>query len=137
MGSPASQVGGPYEIDIDVDEKNPDAYVVLLSQSGLGMPDRDYYLLQDKDIVATREAYQKYLADMLALAGVTRRRAQCRGVCARGEDRRTCTGRRRDRRDADKIYNPHDLPARSDLRAAIPMGRLLLRGRRPADLTEG
>src|SRR5579871_5480944 len=49
MGAPATQVGAPYDIGIDVDEKNPDAYVVQLRQSGLGMPDRDYYLLQDKD----------------------------------------------------------------------------------------
>src|SRR5579862_9142917 len=45
MGAPATQVGGPYDVGIDVDEKNPDSYVVLVTQSGLGMPDRDYYLL--------------------------------------------------------------------------------------------
>src|SRR6185437_709937 len=35
MGAPATQVGGPYDIGIDVDEKNPDAYMVQLRQSGL------------------------------------------------------------------------------------------------------
>jgi putative endopeptidase len=36
MGAPAMQVSGPFDIGIDIDEKNPDAYVILLTQSGLG-----------------------------------------------------------------------------------------------------
>lgn len=105
MGSPATQVGGPYEIDIDVDEKNPDAYVVLLLQSGLGMPDRDYYLLKDKDSAATRAAYRKYLADMLALAGV-HEAARSAAVYALEEKIARVHWPAADRREADKVYNP-------------------------------
>lgn len=105
MGSPATQVGGPYEIDIDVDEKNPDAYVVLLSQSGLGMPDRDYYLLKDKDSAATRAAYQKYLADMLSIAGV-HDAARGAAVYALEEKIARVHWPAADRREADKVYNP-------------------------------
>lgn len=38
-----------------------------LSQSGLGLPDREYYL-RDR-FLPQKERYQKYVADMLALAG--------------------------------------------------------------------
>src|SRR3984957_5546850 len=34
----------PMELSIGADEKNPDRYVVSIAQSGLGLPDRDYYL---------------------------------------------------------------------------------------------
>ena len=33
-----------YDIGIGVDDKNPDNYSLNLNQSGLGLPDRDYYL---------------------------------------------------------------------------------------------
>ncbi|GAC1454989.1 MAG: M13 family metallopeptidase [Steroidobacteraceae bacterium] len=105
MGSAATQVGGPYEIDIDVDEKNPDAYVVLLSQSGLGMPDRDYYLLQDKDSAAARAAYKKYLADMLGVAGV-HAAARSAAVYALEEKIARLHWPAAERREADKVYNP-------------------------------
>src|ERR1051326_3796526 len=65
MGGPARQIGGPFAINITTDSKNPNAYVARLRQSGLGMPDRDYYLRGDKDIAAAREAYKRWLADML------------------------------------------------------------------------
>jgi putative endopeptidase len=105
MGSPATQVGGPFEIDIDVDEKNPDAYAVLLSQSGLGMPDRDYYLLKDKDSVATRDAYKKYVSDMLEVAGI-HDAARSAAVYALEERIAHVHWPAADRREADKVYNP-------------------------------
>jgi len=43
---------------IGIDDKNPDTYSVNLRQSGLGLPDRDYYLLDDKALAATRIAYK-------------------------------------------------------------------------------
>jgi putative endopeptidase len=104
MGSPDTQVGGPFEIDIDIDEKNPDAYVVLLSQSGLGMPDRDYYLLKDKDSAATRAAYKTYLADMLGLAGA-HDAARSAAVYALEDKIAHVHWPAADRREADKVYN--------------------------------
>jgi predicted metalloendopeptidase len=104
MGTPATQVGGPFEIDIDIDEKNPAAYVVLLSQSGLGMPDRDYYLLKDKDSAATRAAYRKYLTDMLGIAGV-HDAARSAAVYALEEKIAHVHWPAADRREADKVYN--------------------------------
>jgi putative endopeptidase len=104
MGSPATQVGGPFEIDIDIDEKDPDAYIVLLSQSGLGMPDRDYYLLEDKDSAATRTAYRKYVADMLAAAGV-HDAARAAAVYTLEEQIARAHWPAAERREAEKVYN--------------------------------
>jgi putative endopeptidase len=110
MGSPATQVSGPFDIGIDIDEKNPDAYVILLTQSGLGMPDRDYYLLKDKDSVATREAYRKYLTGMLAFAGV-RTAARSAAVYTLEERIARVHWPAAERREAEKVYNPMSLSA--------------------------
>src|SRR6202042_761324 len=60
-----------YGIGIGVDDKHPGNYSLNLNQAGLGLPDREYYLSDDKALVTTREAYRQYLADMMALAGMT------------------------------------------------------------------
>ncbi len=119
MGSPATQVGGPYEIDIDVNEKNPDAYVVLLLQSGLGMPDRDYYLLQDKDSAATRDAYKTYLAAMLRIAGVQDPERSA-AVYALEEKIAGVHWPAEDRREADKVYNPMSTTALAQFAPQFP-----------------
>jgi predicted metalloendopeptidase len=91
---------------ITVDQKNPNAYAIRLGQSGLGMPDRDYYLGTDKQIVATREAYKKYIVDMLTFAGV--KDAAARGAAVYALEAKIADAHwpAADRRDADKTYNP-------------------------------
>lgn len=131
MGSPATQVGGPFRIDIDIDEKNPDAYVVLLAQSGLGMPDRDYYLLKDKDSAANREAYRKYLSAMLAFAGVADA-ARSTAVYALEERIAQVHWPAADRREADKVYNPMDVAALVQLAPQFPWQRFLAAAGVPA-----
>jgi predicted metalloendopeptidase len=61
-----SPVGGY----IGQDDKDPEAYFVNLVQSGLGMPDRDYYLKDDPKLKETRSAYVAHIGRMLTLAGL-------------------------------------------------------------------
>ncbi len=51
---------------IDVDLKDPDHYAFYIGQSGLGLPDRDYYL--KPDFAAQKKAYQTYVTTLLHLA---------------------------------------------------------------------
>jgi putative endopeptidase len=51
---------------IDVDLKDPKRYAVYVGQSGLGLPDRGYYI--DKSFGAVKAKYQAYAATMLKLA---------------------------------------------------------------------
>ncbi|TBR37103.1 MULTISPECIES: M13 family metallopeptidase [Dyella] len=44
--------------------------VPYLLQGGLGLPNRDYYLSNDKDMVAIREKYQAYIADLMKQGGI-------------------------------------------------------------------
>ncbi|MGZ6000208.1 MAG: M13 family metallopeptidase [Rhizomicrobium sp.] len=117
IGDPALGVDGPFSFGIGVDDKNSDIYSINLGQSGLGMPDRDYYLKNDKDIVTTREAYKKYIAEMLTIAGVKDGSVRADKVYALELAMAKVSWAAADRRDADKIYNPMSF---SDLRKTAP-----------------
>lgn len=49
--------------------EDPSKNVPYLLQGGLGMPNRDYYLKTDKDMVETRTKYAAYVQAILAAAG--------------------------------------------------------------------
>lgn len=54
---------------VDVDSKNTDSYIFYVTQSGLGLPDRDTYLTDDGKNVETRAGYLTYLTLLLEQAG--------------------------------------------------------------------
>ena len=61
----SSPVGG----FVDLDSKQPDTYVFQVTQSGLGLPDRSYYLEDTEANEGIRTAYRKYLTILLNEAG--------------------------------------------------------------------
>ncbi|MBU6214438.1 M13 family metallopeptidase [Patescibacteria group bacterium] len=61
--------GGPFGLAVDQDMKNSEKYILYLHQSGLGMPDRDYYLNDDAESRRVRDAYEKHVETMFALTG--------------------------------------------------------------------
>ncbi len=62
--------GAPFDISIDPDSKDSTHYAVSLHQSGLGLPDRDYYLSDDAKFKEIRAQYVSHVQKMLALAGI-------------------------------------------------------------------
>ncbi|MCC2645911.1 MAG: Peptidase, partial [Burkholderiales bacterium] len=60
----------PISIDIQQDARNSSLEVVNISQSGLGLPDRDYYLkADDKTLSLIKQKYLEHISKMLALYG--------------------------------------------------------------------
>ena len=60
----------PFDLDIDQDKRDSTAYIGYLSQSGLGLPDRDYYVADDDArLTGIRKKYGEHIEAMLALAG--------------------------------------------------------------------
>ena len=106
MGSARMGTQSIFDAGIGIDDKNSDAYAVFLGQSGLGLPDRDYYLLDETGTVAAREAYRIYIGDMLALGGAEDTEAKADAVFALESAIAEWHWPRADTRDADKIYNP-------------------------------
>ena len=63
-------VGMPIDLSIGQDDRNATRYVPALAQSGLGLPNRDYYLSpRDTKFAGVRAKYTAYLAKLLTLAG--------------------------------------------------------------------
>ncbi|MEO5816291.1 MAG: M13 family metallopeptidase N-terminal domain-containing protein, partial [Gemmatimonadaceae bacterium] len=61
-------IQNPIGVGVGQDPKASSVNIVSVNQSGLGMPDRDYYLRNDAKTVATRAAYVDYLTKMFTLA---------------------------------------------------------------------
>jgi putative endopeptidase len=120
MTAPATHVGGPFGVRITINQKRPSAYVIRLSQSGLGMPDRDYYTGSDAQVATTREAYKKYVVDMLSLAGARNASARGAAVYALEEKIAAVHWPAADRRDTDKTYNPMTISALQSLAPQFP-----------------
>ncbi len=55
----------------DADPKNTKMMMATLFQSGLGLPDRDYYFRQDNDSIKTRKEYVEHVTKMFILLGDT------------------------------------------------------------------
>lgn len=55
---------------VDLDFADTRRHAIYLSQAGLGMPDRDYYLLTTEPMTATRDAYRVHIARVLELSGM-------------------------------------------------------------------
>ncbi|HWA89946.1 MAG TPA: M13 family metallopeptidase [Rhizomicrobium sp.] len=91
---------------ISPDPKNPKIYTVVLTQAGLGLPERDYYLRDDKDLIATRAAYRIHLEKMLALTGAKDASPRAQAVFDLETALAKVEWAAADRRDADKTYNP-------------------------------
>ncbi|MFZ9394773.1 MAG: M13 family metallopeptidase [Erythrobacter sp.] len=67
---------------VTVDSKAPDAHAVLLGFDGMGLPTRDYYLVDSEQNLAIRKAYKDYLEVLLGKAGYADPRAAAEAVYA-------------------------------------------------------
>ncbi|MGB8509648.1 MAG: M13 family metallopeptidase [Pyrinomonadaceae bacterium] len=62
-------IGSFFGFGATQDYKKSTSVIASVNQSGLGLPDRDYYLKNDDKLRAIREAYVKYAARLFELAG--------------------------------------------------------------------
>lgn len=57
-------------ISVQLDARYPDRYVLTLGQSGLGLPDRVYYLDDSAVYTSARRDYARFIEETLARAGI-------------------------------------------------------------------
>jgi len=63
---------GPFfGFSADADPKNSQIMIATIFQSGLGLPDRDYYFREDNESVKTRKEYLDHVSRMFTLLGDT------------------------------------------------------------------
>ncbi len=95
-----------FDIDLPPDLRNPDRYSVVISQSRLGLPDRDYYLKDDPKLREIREKYTAYVESILQLAEIPEPHAKAREIMAFETAVAKLQWPIEKRRDVDKAYNP-------------------------------
>ena len=114
MGATAKGFGRSFfDPQIYDDAKNPRRYAVYLSQGGVTLPDRDYYL--DAKFETQRKAYEAYVAKLLTLAGWPDAEAHAKAILAMETEVARVSWTRAEQRDDDKTYNPYDAAALGDL----------------------
>jgi putative endopeptidase len=92
---------------INQDAKDPERYVPVFLQGGIGMPDRDYYLSADAKMADIRTKYIAHLGKVLTLSGVpaAQAAAKARAIFAFEKKLAQVHWNRVDSRDDDKTYN--------------------------------
>lgn len=96
----------PVNVGVDPDLDNPDVYVVGVDQSGLGLPNRDYYLRQGAKYDAFRKAYREYVIKIQTLAGIKNAAAKADAIIALERKIAEAHWAPEETRDVDKINNP-------------------------------
>jgi putative endopeptidase len=92
---------------------NPDEYQVSIGVSGLGLPDRSYYLEDNERFLAIRSAYLDNIATMLTFAGVENAAEKATNILALETRIAEIQWPREKRRDRDLTLNQvtrEDLP---------------------------
>ena len=106
----------PMDMGIHQDNKDSTKYVVDFVQSGLGMPDRDYYLKKDDAKMAeTLAKYQATVEKMLALAGDKNAAANAQAIVAFETRIAQLHWTKVELRDPVKAYNKYELAKLKEL----------------------
>lgn len=113
--SQAARVQSPIAFFVGQDAKNSEEYISYVSQSGLGMPDRDYYFKDDERFVQIRAAYLKHVERMLAMADIADPASAARTIMNLETRIAEHHWTRVQNRDRDSTYNKVDLPDASEL----------------------
>ncbi|GHA91459.1 M13 family metallopeptidase [Shewanella indica] len=101
--------GIPFGFYVNNDAKNSSQYGVYLYQSGLTLPDRDYYLKDDPKFVANREAMREYVRKLMSAAGYPHADAAAANVANIELFIAQSQWSRVESRDANKAYNKMSL----------------------------
>src|SRR5439155_10724 len=101
----------PYRMFVGQDRKASDRYALSVTQAGLGMPDRDYYLnpKADPKLADTKAKYLQHMTNMLTLAGEPNAAARAQGVLDLETKIAQAHWTRAESRDAEKTYNKYSL----------------------------
>ena len=62
-------IGAPLSMYVSTDAKNSSAHALYVGQSGLGLPDRDYYLREDSASQVLQQQYRDHIGKVAALVG--------------------------------------------------------------------
>jgi putative endopeptidase len=117
IASPGIAVTSPIAMYVGLDERNPNRYIVNMSHSGLGLPEREYYRRTDGVFPGLRDSYVAHIGRTLGLVGQSDTAAKAQAIMAFETQIAERHWLRADRRDRSRTYN---LLTRAQIRALAP-----------------
>ncbi len=106
-------MSGPVGCFVGTDAKKSDEHILHISQAGLGLPDRDYYL--DAKFKAKLAAYQAHVERVLNLAKIGDAKQAAADIVALETRIAKAQWSKVENRNVDKTYNKMDLAALAKL----------------------
>ncbi|MEZ7505750.1 M13 family metallopeptidase [Flavobacterium sp. Arc2] len=115
----ANQSGNnsPFVIGVMEDLKDPSQYMLYAWQGGLGLPDREYYFLEDNKSKEIRKKYVTHIDKMLQLGGVESSVALAPKIMALETSLAAKHMKKEQTRDMMKLYNKYPI---KDLKQLMP-----------------
>lgn len=107
----------PFNLSVMEDFKDPKKYMLFSWQGGLGLPDRDYYLLTDAKSKEIRDKYVLHIENMLKIAGIPDAGAKAKQIMALETALASKQMKKEDTRDMAGLYNKY---AVKDLNKLLP-----------------
>ena len=105
--------GSLFSANVEADEKRPDLNTLYIRQSGLGLPDREYYLAPI--YAKQKERYQRYVAQLLEMIGWDDPNGSAEKILAFETKVATEHWTRSENREREKTYNPMTIQALIEL----------------------
>ncbi|HTE29150.1 MAG TPA: M13 family metallopeptidase [Chryseolinea sp.] len=113
--------GAFFDIGVLPDLKNSKKISLYVDGGGIGLPERDYYLLQDAKSKETRQKYASHLANLFELNGVAEDKAKVSAEIVLKLETQLAKSMlsKEDRRNPVKIYNPKTLAELHNLAPSV------------------
>jgi putative endopeptidase len=107
----------PFAVGVIEDFKDPTKYMLYTWQGGIGLPEREYYLLQDAKSKDIRTKYVAHISNMLKLAGIPDNDAAAAKIMALETSIASNHMKKEDTRNMAALYNKYAI---SDLNKVMP-----------------
>ncbi len=107
----------PFGFGVETDFHDPHKYMLLAWQTGLGLPEREYYLQTDAKSLELKAQYQKHVEKMLQISGISNGKLLAAEIVALETKIASKQMKKEDTRNMAAIYNKY---ATSNLKQLMP-----------------
>ena len=107
----------PISIFVSQDSKNPNEYALTTWQSGINLPEREYYTSTDAKMTDIRKKYLAHIEKMLQLCNIENPTENAAKVMALETTIASSHMKKEDTRDVVKLYNKYNT---ADLKTLMP-----------------
>jgi endothelin-converting enzyme/putative endopeptidase len=118
-------IAGPFALYVSPDAKKSEQYTVYWTQSGLTLPDRDYYLVDSPPFEKARSALKVYMRDMLEYAKHPNPQRAANNVFKLEKSLAVLQWDRVKNRDPEATYNKHSVEELKKLIIGLPVEHFL------------